>query len=808
MPTSTLEESDRDRRFQAVLLPLLKAVENGEPIDRLQAAAEHPEFAGELEEYFAARGLFERLVAPPPAAAAFIGGPGAVLGDFRLLREVGRGGMGVVYEARQISLDRRVALKVLPFAAEFDSRQLQRFKNEAHAAALLQHPHIVPVHAVGCEGGVHFYAMQFIDGASVADIIRARRSAGADPEAARSPDSTGSGRRGDPTVAIPSRRPPPPVDPLSPPEPTLLSSARPVRTLFGSERFREIARLGSQAADALEHAHRLGVIHRDVKPANLLVDPSGKLWVADFGVALLQRAEGMTSTGELVGTLRYMSPEQASGDRGLIDHRADVYSLGATLYELLTLLPPFPAREPAQLLRQIEEEEPRPPRQIDAAIPSDLETIVLKTLAKSADERYLTAADLADDLRRFLADQPVRAARPGLADRAAKWARRHRNAVLFAAALLLLVTVGSLVAALLVGRAHYVATTALADLKVKTEEAESERERAETNLSHARRVLDYLVRFSAEELSERPELIEARQKILASALQYYRQLAAEPGPKSRTVFDEERAAIERLLDVLKAQEDFAELSGQLLLVTESAVQNDLKLTSEQIDGLTALREAVEHEKRDAFKLTFDPSDAARAAAARKLAAERKRQLVGALGEIPGRRLKQIALQQRGLSAFAEPEIAAALRLTAEQKLRIRELLDNLRRDRKEALTSIRDPGEADGKANRYLEDARDRLFGLLTAQQATDWSVLVGKPFKGRSFGAPGPEFDPFDDLRPKGAPRGKRPPPGGLPPPGMHEPRDGRGPPPEFEGGPGRRPPPPRKKGRPEWDDRPPEGR
>src|SRR3989440_631642 len=250
--------------------------------------------------------------------------------------------MGVVYEAHQTSLNRRVALKVLPFAAALDPKQLQRFQNEAHAAAQLHHTNIVPVFGVGSERGVHYYAMQFIDGQTLAAVISERRAL-ALPDRGEKPGSLPGDATG-PYVATP------PV--------AALSTERPAgdRAFF-----RAAARFGVQAAEALEHAHQLGVVHRDIKPANLLVDARGNLWITDFGLAHCQSQAGLTMTGDLVGTLRYMSPEQALAKRVIIDHRTDIYSLGATLYELMTLEPIFAGRDRQELLRQIAFDEPTRP---------------------------------------------------------------------------------------------------------------------------------------------------------------------------------------------------------------------------------------------------------------------------------------------------------------------------------------------------------------------------------------------------------------------------------------------------------------
>jgi len=356
-------------------------------------------------------------------ASSFILPPSSLgnLGDFRLLREIGRGGMGVVYEAEQVSLRRRVALKILPFAAALDPRQLQRFKNEALAAAHLRHENIVPVHAVGEERGVHFYAMQFIEGQSLAALIGELKT----PAAER------SNLNGTATTAV-----------------AALSTER----SSGSRRYFDwVAKLGRQAALALEHAHSVGIIHRDIKPANLLLDPHGLLWITDFGLAQMAGDSGVTVTGEMLGTLRYASPEQALARRGVVDHRSDVYSLGATLYELLTLRPLFASPDRNELLRQIADEEPHPPRSLEPAVPRELETVVLKALRKEPSERYATARELADDLERFLDNRPILARRPTIMERLWKSARRHPSLVSAGLLTLLLLCGASLVSMVLIG---------------------------------------------------------------------------------------------------------------------------------------------------------------------------------------------------------------------------------------------------------------------------------------------------------------------------------------------------------------------
>ncbi|MFV2065540.1 MAG: protein kinase [Pirellulales bacterium] len=194
--------------------------------------------------------------------------------------------------------------------------------------------------------------------------------------------------------------------------------------------FRSIAELGVQVAETLDHAHENGVIHRDVKPSNVILDNSGKPWVTDFGLARIETNATLTVSGDLLGTIRYMSPEQALAKRIVVDHRTDVYSLGATLYELLTLQPVFSGQDRQELLRQVAFDEPKAPRKLSKAIPAELEIIVLKAMAKNPAERYDTAQQLADDLRRFLEDQPIRARRPSPIVHLVKWTRRHRPLVL------------------------------------------------------------------------------------------------------------------------------------------------------------------------------------------------------------------------------------------------------------------------------------------------------------------------------------------------------------------------------------------
>lgn len=530
-----------------LLADLVSRLQSGEQVDLNDCIRGHPEYAEQLAEFLPAMltlaDLGHSQSSVPSAVALADESSRSVpceLGDFRIVREIGRGGMGIVYEAEQLSLGRRVALKVLPFAAMLDPRQMQRFQNEARAAASLKHANIVQVYSVGCERGVHYYAMEFVEGQSLAELIRAWRE--------EPPD----GHRPAPAGADVADEPQPPSGDTPPVQQAAVSTLGSRR---GLEMYRSLAHWAIQAAEALEHAHQMGVVHRDIKPANLMVDARGHLWITDFGLAHVQADVGITMTGDVLGTLRYMSPEQAGGKKGVVDHHTDIYSLGATLYELLTLHPPFRSDDRRQLLREILNEEPPAPRQLDKSVPIDLQTIVLKTLSKEPQERYATAQDLADDLRRFLDDQPLCARPPSLATRAVKWSRRHRPAVRSAMAAFVLTFAALGVATVLIAGAYAREKTQrqlavqqerlaerqkqlaieqqrLAEAATERErkarlEAERQRRRAEANLRLAMDALDqiFLRMTEASVSGVKKSTEEHNAALLRGALDFYHRFA-------------------------------------------------------------------------------------------------------------------------------------------------------------------------------------------------------------------------------------------------------------------------------------------
>jgi tetratricopeptide (TPR) repeat protein len=458
----------------------LDRLQRGETPTVEEYAAAHPDLADVLRDVLPLVRDGRNTPAGDTATLGAGGGPPDRLGEYRIVREVGRGGMGIVYEAVQEPLGRRVALKVLPAAAH-QPAFLERFRREARAAAKLHHTHIVPVFGAGEHDGIPYYAMQFIDGVGLDAVIR---------------DGPAGPRRVGPATA---------------------------------------ARWAMQAAEALEHAHQQGVIHRDVKPANLMVDERGHLWVTDFGLAQVQGDPGLTATGDLLGTLRYMSPEQALAKPGGTDHRTDVYSLGVSLYELVTFRSPFSGRDRQELLRRIAFDEPAPPRRVNPAVPADLEKVIQKALAKEPAERYGSAQELADDLRRLLDDRPVLARRPTWAQQLLKWARRHQAAVLTAGVALVLFL-----------------TAAVAALAVSNALIRREKTRADDNLTRARRAVeDYLTRTAEDPQLKAANFHDLRKRLLTTAVPFYEEFARQqPGdPEARR----QQAEAYRLLAFVRAE---------------------------------------------------------------------------------------------------------------------------------------------------------------------------------------------------------------------------------------------------------------
>ncbi len=443
-PGRSRPEEDADR-IGDLAESFLERHRRGEHPSVEDQAMAYPELAGEIRRLFPALLLMEEL--KPAPVNDVRDSPPARLGDYRILREVGRGGMGVVYEAEQESLGRRVALKVLGAHGLRDPDQLLRFRREARAAAKLHHTNIVPVFGVGESEGMHYYVMQFIPGLGLDAVLRELRSLrdpSPKPEAdsccvirrsrarasamarslmtglfpmahchakpPRQPDDTPSGAAGPPAADASSSAVLPGQSESTPAADSTRHYAR------------SVAMIGIQVAEALEYAHRQGTLHRDIKPSNLLLDGQGTVWVADFGLAKVSDSDDLTHSGDIVGTVRYMAPERFEGR---CDARSDVYALGLTLYELLARRPAFDKADRAELVGQVTGAEPPRLRALDPTIPRDLETVVHKAIEREPSRRFADAVALADDLRRFLDGRPVQARAIGRPEHAWRWCRRN-----------------------------------------------------------------------------------------------------------------------------------------------------------------------------------------------------------------------------------------------------------------------------------------------------------------------------------------------------------------------------------------------
>jgi len=420
-----------DDALEMVVESYLARFRSGERPSFEEYAARYPELAVQVRDVLHALVMVEQDLsfggqagAGPGIGATSAGAKLRQLGDYLIVREIGRGGMGIVYEAIQQSLGRHVALKVLPWSSEESAAHVERFRLEARAAARLHHTNIVPVFGVGEQDGTHYFAMQYIRGESLDLIVeklrRIRR--GQDCVAADDPVSrTRSGAEGSPSPASAHPAAAPPGRPADEPGDEPLSLFSDVKS-SESAYFRSVARVALQAAEALGYAHEQGIVHRDVKPSNLMIDVHGTVWVTDFGLSKAEGSDGPTQTGDIPGTLRYMAPERFEGH---FDARSDLYALGATLYELLTLRPLFEELSRPRLLEQVRHKEPTPPRKVDARIPRDLEVICLKCLNKEPTGRYGSLAELAAELRRFLAGETIRARPVGMLGRGWRWCRRN-----------------------------------------------------------------------------------------------------------------------------------------------------------------------------------------------------------------------------------------------------------------------------------------------------------------------------------------------------------------------------------------------
>ena len=504
-------DSSGDHRLDELAEEFVARIRRGERPAVTEFTTRHPELADHIRELFPLLITMEQVRPESPddpipsrASVPNLQSWPHHIGDYRLLREVGRGGMGIVFEAEQSSLGRHVAVKVLLPHSMLDPRHVQRFQREARAAARLHHTNIVPVFGVGEHEGLNYYVMQFIHGQSLDRVLEELRTLRANPQDGESCNPKRERGRMLPNASVSSSVEAPVLAPalanasgyinggddnspheVRPPASDASETNAPLSGDSGTSLrqtgwpyWQSVARIGVQVAEALDYAVKQGVQHRDIKPSNLLLDMRGTVWVADFGLAKATENADLTQTGDIIGTLRYMAPERLHGQS---DARGDLYSLGITLYELLTLRPAFREIDRVRLVRLVEQDDPPPPRTVEPSIPSDLETIVLKAIAKSPADRYQSAAEMASDLRRFLEDKPIQARRASWLERSWRWCRRNpRMAALVGsvATLLVVIAVGSTLAARSLKRERDTARNAEKEARTAERQAEqAERER-------------------------------------------------------------------------------------------------------------------------------------------------------------------------------------------------------------------------------------------------------------------------------------------------------------------------------------------
>lgn len=508
-----------DPEFQSLLVGCLESLQRGETIDRDALARDFPRYADEIHQFLNDRQLleqvaadfgdvepsnvaisaYEKTLATASDANDFVAGDTVrYIGEYEILEEIARGGMGVVFKARQQKLKRIVALKMILAGKLADTSDIERFQREARAAGRLKHPAIVPVHEIGEHDGRHYFTMDFVEGQSLADAIR--------------------------------------EETLSP---------------------RAAADLVRKTAEAVQYAHGEGTVHRDLKPANILIDPKGQPQVTDFGLAKMlesvdeeSRAE-LTASGQILGTPSYMSPEQASGKQELVGPASDIYSLGAILYACLTGRAPFVADSPVDTLLQVMKKEPVSPRELNPSVPKDLETICLKCLTKEPHKRYGTAQELADDLNRFLEGHPVVARPVGRISRTARWCRRNKSVASLLCLLFLSMAVGT-----------YVSASYAVDAVRHAQNEAQARAHAETAKEQAedhRRQAEQAQRESEE---QRDEATRARRVAEQRGAELRRQLYIAEIPRAQEAWnDGNTARVRQLLEQHVPEDGEADLRG-------------------------------------------------------------------------------------------------------------------------------------------------------------------------------------------------------------------------------------------------------
>jgi eukaryotic-like serine/threonine-protein kinase len=508
--------TERDDELDEVLAVLMENVERGQHVDPSEWQRRYPQFAAQIDEFFAEGERLEtvlKALSGPPTLPARVPECGARFGDYEIIGELARGGMGLVFEARQVSLNRVVALKMILSGHLASPEERQRFRLEAERVAGLDHPNIVPVYEVGEHEGWLFYSMKLIECGNLA--------------------------------ALELHRPLPRHEQL------------------------RVAALVATVADAVSHAHQRGLLHRDLKPANILLDKGGNPHVADFGLAkrLGTGAAASTDTpstdtpsGTAVGTPSYMAPEQALRPKEATT-AADIYSLGCMLYELQTGQPPFRAETPFATLLDVLERRPEKPRALCPTLDRDLETICLKCLEQEPSRRYASAAELAADLRRFMGGVPVQARAVGFAERGVRWCQRHPLVACLCASLLTLAAGSFALVTWQWRRAEAnfeIAQIEKSEADRQTQLAHDNRRLAEERLQLAHTLVDeFCLRLSEDRLKDIPGTQAVRRELLGKSRSYLQDFVRQSGddPRLRLKLAEARYSLALVLGSLGARQD-------------------------------------------------------------------------------------------------------------------------------------------------------------------------------------------------------------------------------------------------------------
>ncbi len=511
------EELSQAELLDRIVADYTRQTREGSAPEIAQYKKKYPKLADEIDDLLTSVAMIEGLKADDtqkshtdPAAVDFSGLK--QLGDYVIIREVGRGGMGVVFEAVHQSLGRRVALKVMLEKELESEKNITRFRREAQAAAKLHHTNIVSVFGVGESSGYHYYVMEYIDGISLKSAVRSLTRGESSDGPLSAPEelsetarvSENSTDEHDHTAELILSG-----SAIFAPGPTELNRTASHRS--SRSRHLWVARIGAQIADALGYSHQQGILHRDIKPANLMLDNKEHVWITDFGLVKFSDEDGITKTGAVIGTPQYLAPESLKGD---YDHRSETYCLGLTLYELATLTPAFEPGTTAEVFSRIIHETPQPPAKADPSIPRDLATIIQKAISGEPDQRYKTALALRDDLRAFLDDRPISARRPSLSEQSWRWSRKNpllASLVALSAALVCATAIIATSAWMMTNRAY-------SDLKVEATKTEVARKQAENARTDAEEKKLIAVKSLSRSESNVGLMVEAFDELFAAFL--------------------------------------------------------------------------------------------------------------------------------------------------------------------------------------------------------------------------------------------------------------------------------------------------